>query len=389
MGADTETRILHLDDYRSRVAGSWIAKNVGVLLGQPFDGRPKPPKPVTGYVKWNDPGDPAAGVVPYKPAAAPCDDNTYCDVVALRAFERYGLWLTPQQLGKMWLAEGAGFQGASLAARQAMLAGHWPPECGRPPHNPHYSDSDAQVSSTLYGLIAPGEINLAASTARTFNHINGFAEGSDGGVLFAAMISEAVFEPSLRSLVLRALNVLDSAAPTRVACEEIVAFRDSSVPWTEAAWRSQERWRSRYPQANNAVANAALVVLGLLYGEGDFMETMNIILRAADRTNTAGNAGIAASILGLMSGLRIVPAALVQPLADTYPVAPRANPGDAPLAPRQEKLSELALRMAVLGSKFIIKRGRARRDGHILTIPNPEPAAQPLETAAPWEGTAP
>jgi hypothetical protein len=289
----------------------------------------------------------------------------------------------------MWLADGAGFQGASLMARQAMLAGHWPPECGRPPHNPLYNTSDAQVTSTLYGLIAPGEINLAASTARVFNHINGYAEGSDGGVFFAAVISEAVCEPSLHALLVRALRVLDLAAPTRVACEEIIAFHDSSVPWAEAAWRSQERWKSRYPHANNAAANAALVVLGLLYGDGDFMETMNIILRAADHTHAAGNAGIAASILGLMSGLRIVPAALVQPLADTYPVASHPNARGVILKPRKEKLSELALRIAVLGSKFVIKRGRARRDGHILTIPNPESAAQPLETTLPWGETTP
>jgi len=388
MSGDTDIRRLNLNDYRAQVAGSWIAKNVGVLLGLPFDGRPKPPKPITGYVKWKDPQDPAAGLVRFQPAAAPCDDDTYCDVVALRAFERHGLWLTPRQLGETWLTEDAGFEGASLAGRQAMRAGHWPPECGRPPHNPLYNASDAQSTSTLYGLIAPGEINLAASTARLLNHINGYAEGSDGGVLFAAMLSEAVFQPSPRPVVARALHVLDPAAPTRAACEEMVAFHDSRVPWAEAAWRSQERWKCRYSQANHSVANAALVVLGLFYGEGDFMETMNIILRAADHTSAAGNAGIAASILGLMFGLRVVPAALVQPLADTYRVAPHPNVRDADIKPRQEKLSDLALRMAVLGSKFIIKRGRARRDGHILTIPNPEPAAQPLETL-PGGETAP
>ena len=380
MSTDIETRTINLDDYRTRVAGAWIAKNVGVLLGLPFDGCAKPPKPITGYVKWKDPQDPAAGLVSNPPAGITCDDRTYCDIVALRAFEKYGFWLTPHQLGEAWIAQGAGFQGASKTARQAILNGHWPPESGRPPHNPHYNASDAQFSSTLYGLIAPGQINLAASMARVLNHINGYAEGSDGGVLFAAMISEAMFESSLPRLLARALNVLDLAAPTRTACEEILAFHDSGVPWTEAAWRSQERWKAHYPQANSAVANAALIVAGLLYGNGDFLETMNIILRAADNTDAGGNAGIAASILGTSFGLSIISASLVQPLADTYCIAIHPSIRDVVVNPRQDKISELALRIAILGSKFMIKRGGTRRDGHILTIPNPEPAAQPLET---------
>jgi hypothetical protein len=374
------TRTLNLNEYRDRVIGAWYGKNVGVTLGLTFEGRAKAPGPIKSYVQWKDPDHPAAGLEPAHPMAAPCDDDTYCDLVALRAFERFGASLTPRQLGEQWIADGAGFQAASRAARQAMLAGHWPPESGHPDHNPHYNTIAAQFSSVIYGILAPGNINCAAATARAFSHINGYAEGSDGGVLFAALASEVLFENDTVRAIERALAVLDPKAPTRLACQEILDFHAQKTPWSQAAERSQARWKAAYPQTNNAVANAALTILGLVYGAGDFLHTVSIICQAADNADTDCNAGIAGAIFGAQGRLRRVPARLVVPLNDTYQVRPHPNVTDMQVAPRDERLSDIALRLAIQGSRFSIARGGATRDDNYLVIPNPEPVAQPPET---------
>jgi hypothetical protein len=383
MAAAEETRTLALGDYRDCVAGSWIGENVAVLMSLPFEGRPKAPEPLTGYVRWKDPKNFAAGLEPAHPTAAPCDDDTYYELVALRAFERFGLEMTPRQLGEQWIADGAGFYASSQAARKAMLAGQWPPESGHPKHNPHYNTIGAQFSSELYGMIAPGHINLAAATARLYNHINGYAEGSDGGVVFAAMISEAMLEPDMRRVVRRALLVLDPRAPTRIACEEILAFREQGLAWPEAAAQSQRRWKPLYPQVNNSVANAALVALGLVYGDGDFLKTISIACQAADHADADCNAGTAGAIVGAHGRLAGVPERLITPLNDTYLVRQNNNVTDIVLPPRDEKLSDIARRIAALGEKFIVAKGGARRAGGRLVIPNPAPLAQPLETWPP------
>jgi hypothetical protein len=46
-------------------------------------------------------------------ANAPVDDDYYYEMVALRAFEKYGIELTVQELGQQWLENNAGSWGSS------------------------------------------------------------------------------------------------------------------------------------------------------------------------------------------------------------------------------------------------------------------------------------
>jgi len=42
------------------------------------------------------------------PGYAPVDDDYYYEMVRLRAFEKYGIGLTVEQLGQQWLENNAG-----------------------------------------------------------------------------------------------------------------------------------------------------------------------------------------------------------------------------------------------------------------------------------------
>jgi hypothetical protein len=52
------------------------------------------------------------------PDYAPVDDDYYYEMVAVRAFEKYGIGLTVEQLGQQWLENNAGSWGSS---EQALL----------------------------------------------------------------------------------------------------------------------------------------------------------------------------------------------------------------------------------------------------------------------------
>jgi hypothetical protein len=84
--------------------------------------------------------------------------------------------------------------------------------------------------------------------------------------------------------------------------------------------------------------------------------------------------------VGAHAGLRGVPERLIAPLNDTYHVRQNKNVTDISLPPRDEKLSDIARRIASLGERFIVAKGGARLDGERLIIPNPAPVAQALET---------
>lgn len=378
--SSSSTRSITLTEYVGRIAGAWIGQNVAALLGLPFESHLRATTPITGYVEWKDHKNPAAGLVPVKPDAASCDDDTYHELVALRAFERHGLSLTPRQLGEQWIADGAGFHGASHAARQAMLAGHWPPESGHPQFNPHYNTSGAALSSEIYGMIVPGHINLAARLAHTYSHVNGHAEASDASALLAAMVSEAMLDANLLRVICRTMQVLDARSAVRIAVEEILAAYSQDLDWRQAAGQAHERWRRTHPQKHSAVAASAITVLGLLYGQSDFLKTVNFVLGAAARVDVACNPSAAGAVVGALRGLRGIPGRLVEPLNDIYRIRPHRNVSDVKIEPHDERLSDTILRIATLGQKMAVKYGGARLLKHGLEIPNLDPVPQPLES---------
>ena len=69
------------------------------------------------------------------PGYAPVDDDYYYEMVALRAFEKYGIELTVQELGQQWLENNAGSWGSSEHALLLLKRGLKPPDTGHPKYN--------------------------------------------------------------------------------------------------------------------------------------------------------------------------------------------------------------------------------------------------------------
>jgi hypothetical protein len=120
---------------------------------------------------------------------APVDDDYYYEMVAIRAFEKYGIHLTVQQLGQQWLENNAGSWGSSEQALLLLKRGIEPPDTGNPRYNKLWWTIGPEFSSDVYGSLAPGMPNVAAEMARRLTHINGYAEGTDGAVFVSGMIS--------------------------------------------------------------------------------------------------------------------------------------------------------------------------------------------------------
>ena len=120
---------------------------------------------------------------------APVDDDYYYEMVAIRAFEKYGIHLTVEQLGAQWLENNAGSWGSSEQTLLLLKRGVKPPDTGNPRYNKLWWTIGPQFSSDVYGTLAPGMPNVAAEMARRLTHINGYAEGADGAVFVSGMIS--------------------------------------------------------------------------------------------------------------------------------------------------------------------------------------------------------
>ena len=360
--AQSDVRRISVAQYRDKVHGAWLGQVIGAAFGFPFEGQTRNAVTLDQTLqKWND---------------AIVDDDYYYEMVALYGFEKFGIGMTVEQLGSMWVEYKAGTWGSSEIARHNLERGIKAPDSGSPRYNRWFHTIGPQFSSDIYGMISPGMVNLAGAVARKYSHVNGYAEGSDGAVFVAACISEAFFERDPAKIVRQAAQLIDPRSNYRKALDFVLQGYAQGKPWKQIAAESEARWRPDYPQMNNSVANGALVAIGILFGDGDYAKTINIVTATGDFTDADCNAANVSSVVGAMHGTAALPKALSEQFHDRIY-------GDhmGPLKfgrTIDEKISDLASRIAVLGEKNLLAAG-ARREGDTLVIPRQKVRTQPLE----------
>ena len=96
----------------------------------------------------------------------------------------------------------------------------------------------------------------------------------------------------------------------------MIAMAEAGKSPQEIADAIEDRWHIEYPWTNNAVPNGGIAALGVWFGEGDFLKTVNIAYRVADYTDADCNAADAAAVVAAMHGMKCLPKHLVEPLHD-------------------------------------------------------------------------
>ena len=157
-------------------------------------------------------------------------------------------------------------------------------------------------------------VNLAGAVARNYSHVNGYAEGSDGAVFVAACSSEAFFESDPHRIVKQAEQLIDPRSNYRKAVDFVLAEYEKGKQWRQIAAESEARWRPDYPQMNNSVANGALVALGILFGDGDYLKSINVVTQTGDFTDADCHAANVSSVVGAVRGVKAIPEQFQQSL---------------------------------------------------------------------------
>ncbi len=351
-GAQTALRLTSAE-YEDRVLAAWTGQMVATLMGFQFEHK-------TASTEWVD-------RFPKAYDAAPVDDDYYYELVALRAFERHGIDLTLDELGEQWKENAAGSWGSSEQTRLKLAQGVKGSETGHPRHNKLWFTIGPQFSADIYGLLAPGDPNLAGRLARTYGRINGHAEGVDGAVFMAGMVSLAFRSTDPRAIVREAARLIHPASPYRQALDLVIALASEGKP-PEAVFQTiEDRWHIEYPATNNAVANGGLVAASVWFGEGDFLKTVNLAYRAADFTDADCNAANAAAVVGAMHGMKALPAGLAAVLRDR--LIGSVMGGVTLTPPVDERLSDIARRTTVVGRSLIGANG-GTADASGITVPD-------------------
>jgi hypothetical protein len=360
----TRSAVLTLSaaEYEDRIRAAWYAEIAGTLMGFAFEHR-------------------AAAIttvdrIPDQFKGIPVDDDWYYEMVAVRAFERFGIGMTAAQLGEQWKLNSAGSWGSSEQARLLLARGLRAPDTGHPRYNRLWFSIGPQFSADVYGMITPGMPNTAATIAREYGHVNGYAEGADGAVFMAGMVSLAFVERDSRQIVRKAARLIHPKSPYRQALDLIVAKAEAGATAEEVANAVEDRWHIEYPATNNAVSNGALVAMAVWFGDGDFLKTVNLAYRAADYTDADCNGANAAAVVGAMNGTKGLPPWLIDRLGDRISGDQLGSVKLTP--PVDESLAELAKRTATIGHQFITAN-KGQVAGTTVSISVQEPETQPAE----------
>jgi hypothetical protein len=356
--AQGQTLKMTAAEYEDRVRAAWYGQIAGTLMGFAFEHKAAAVTPVDK--------------IPDRFKGIPVDDDWYYEMVAIRAFEKYGINMTPEQLGEQWKLNSAGSWGSSEQARLLLAKGVKAPDSGHPRYNRLWFSIGPQFSADVYGMITPGLPNLTARIARNYGHVNGYAEGADGAVFMAGMVSLAFTGKNPREIVKEAAQLIHPSSPYRQCLNMVIAMAEKGATAEEVTNAVEDRWHIEYPATNNAVPNGGLTAAAVWFGEGDWLQTVNHAFRAGDYTDADCNAANAGAVVGAMKGTKGLPPGLIERLGDR--ISGKVMGGVTLTPPVDESLTELSKRTAAVGYQFInANGGKAGPNGISLAIQKPAP----------------
>jgi hypothetical protein len=214
-----------------------------------------------------------------------------------------------------------------------MQADTLPPLTSDPRYNEHYAMIDAQLTTEIFGLFAPGRPNLALELAHLPIRVSAREEAAEIAEFYVAMYSLAATNSGGGAQVetmaeAARLYLRNDRYPAKMY-DFVKARYEADVPWEQCRDEVYQRYQveeldgyditSQNIYCNGCFAagiNFAASLVSLFYGEGDLKETIKIgALCGWDSDNpTATWAGM----LGMMLGRKGVEEAFGQKLADKF-----------------------------------------------------------------------
>ncbi len=317
--AAEETVTLSTATLQDKIKGAWAAQTIGVTYGFPVEFRFNSTRvPDERELPWYD------GYLLETFTESPgAYDDIYMDLSFVQVFEDEGFDAPAQSFADAFANAGYSLWFANQVARYNILNGLAPPDSGHWRNNPAADDIDFQIEADFAGLMAPGMVNSAIAISDKIGHIMNYGDGWYGGVFIAAMYSLAFIENDIETIVRRAINVIPEQSDFHQIIDDVLALHAENPEDWKFAWEGINReWAHSdlgprgmlIPFNIDAKINAAWVVLGLLYGDGDFGRTMEIATRAGDDADC--NPASAAGILATIQGYDAIPAFWKQGLGD-------------------------------------------------------------------------
>jgi len=312
--------ILEYQSYRDKVLGCWTGKNIGGVLGAPFEAK-RQVNNVDFYTQDLSNGPPP-------------NDDLDLQIVWLAAVERYGRNVNASILGEYWLSYIIPNWVEYGTGKANLKAGLQPPLSGFIDNT--YKDScGCFIRSEIWACLAPGQPALAARYAYEDAIVDHQGEGAFAEIFCAAIQSAAFAESDLLKLLDIGLSYIPpESAVARCVKKALECYKNKTsilearklihneAPGTfgiqlkklsELSIEGNEGMETG-ASGFDAPENIGFVVAGLLYGEGDFGKSICIANSFGEDTDcTCATLG---ALFGIIYGASKLPEKWTKPLND-------------------------------------------------------------------------
>ena len=282
---------LNYSEYKDKVYACWTGKNIGGTMGAPYEGV-REILDVKGFSS-----------APGKPLP---NDDLDLQLVWLHAAEHEGpAFITADVLGEYWLSFIDGYWNEYGIAQRNMERGLVPPLCGDFANAWKHSNG-AWIRTEVWATLAPCYPDLAVRFAVEDAKVDhGFGEGTYAAAFVAAVESAAFVVDGIDELIGIGLSKIPADCRTAQSIKLAIECHKNGKTPVEARNAVREANADIGDGWFQAPSNVGFVVIGLLYGEGDFKKSVLTALNCGDDTDcTAGTVG---AIMGIIHGTKGLP----------------------------------------------------------------------------------
>ena len=328
-----------------QIYGAWLGRAAGCVLGKPVEGWPK--ERIDKYLKDHN-IDILDNYLPFDEKVLPGvhkvstrgninfmprDDDMDYVIIGLLALEKRGIKTSARTIANTWvdrLPFNVVYTAEECAYRN-FVNSIWPPLSGTH-RNPFREWIGAQIRADVFGYVTPGLPEIGAKLAFNDASISHDKNGIYGEMFVAAMLSAAFKLESVKEIINAGLAEIPENCRLAEAVKDTMHWCETLPTW-ELVWEKINESVGHY-HGVHTINNAALVVMGLYFGEDNFEKGIVCTVRGGWDTDCTG--ATVGSILGLRLGAKNLPSKWISPLNDRLKSVVRDE--------NDNKISELAKR---------------------------------------------
>lgn len=320
-----ERKTLGNEALKSKIAGAWMGRVCGCLLGKPVEGirseefipllKNSQNYPMHRYILSTDITQEMCDTYKFglrnkcyadTVHGMPVDDDTNYVVLAQKIIENYGRDFKPHDVLKAWIKYQSReeYFTAERVAFDNFVKGFEPPYSAMH-KNPYREWIGAQIRGDYFGYINPGEPEKAAEMAFRDASISHIKNGIYGEMWVSAMIACAAVTDNIEDIILGGLGEIPQTSRLYEAVTGIMDDCKNGKSYEDCV----KKIHSLYDEHTgygwcHTISNAMIVTIALLYGEGDFGKSICMAVQPAFDTDC--NGATVGSIIGMRNGISAI-----------------------------------------------------------------------------------